>query len=108
MEVKYAVRRADNAQVVVKLQHKPKRFQNREEEFSWRHSTEFMLNLPPSSVVTSLYEVLEDDKSFYIITEKASGMDLHRLCSVEKHFTPHAARTIMQQILAAVAHLHEF
>lgn len=107
MEIKWGKRCSDNQAVVIKLRYKPNCFKSKEEEREWRRGTEFMLNLPQNIGVARIYEVLEDSRAFYIITEKAEGMDLFELLSTEKKFTVHAAREIMFELLQAIAHLHE-
>merc|ERR1719321_3058 len=109
MEIKYAKRHSDQQSVVVKLRHKPHCFQSREEEQEWRRGVDFMLNLPHNIGVARIFEVLEDSRAFYIVMEKADGMDLFELILLAKgrSFTVNAVREILYEVLQALAHLHE-
>merc|ERR1719453_2138764 len=105
MKVHFATRKSDGAEVVVKLRFKPKCFRSKEDEKNWRKSTEYLLNMPDSSHICRLYEVLEDPKTFYIVMEKVSGMDLFE--TLEEENVPVAVgKEILRQLLAAMAHLH--
>jgi serine/threonine protein kinase len=105
MKVHFATRKSDGAEVVVKLRFKPKCFRSKEDERNWRRSTEYLLNMPDSSHICRLYEVLEDPKTFYIVMEKVSGMDLFE--TLESAKVPvEVGREILRQLLAAMAHLH--
>ncbi|CAK0875996.1 unnamed protein product, partial [Prorocentrum cordatum] len=77
MEVRFATRKSDGAQAVVKLRFKPKCFRNREDEKSWRFNTEFLLNVPETLGVARLLDVIEDDKAFYVVMERVGGSDLY-------------------------------
>lgn len=105
MKVHFATRRIDGAEVVVKIRYKPKCFRSKEDERNWRKSTEYLLNMPDSSHICRLYEVLEDPKTFYIVMEKVSGMDLFETLEQE-HVSVDLGREILRQLLAAMAHLH--
>mmetsp|Transcript_40156 Transcript_40156/g.93303 ORF Transcript_40156/g.93303 Transcript_40156/m.93303 type:complete len:94 (-) Transcript_40156:108-389(-) len=59
MKVNFARRREDGCEVVVKIRYKPYCFRSREDERSWRHNTQFLLNMTDNSVAR-FYEVLED------------------------------------------------
>eukprot|EP00746_Dinoflagellata_sp_MGD_P120614 gnl/MRDRNA2_/MRDRNA2_56075_c0_seq1.p1 gnl/MRDRNA2_/MRDRNA2_56075_c0~~gnl/MRDRNA2_/MRDRNA2_56075_c0_seq1.p1 ORF type:complete len:433 (+),score=69.77 gnl/MRDRNA2_/MRDRNA2_56075_c0_seq1:83-1381(+) len=108
MEIRYATRRDDNFKVVVKLRYKPGCFVSKTEEREWRRSTEYMLSLPPCEGVAQLFEVCEDSKAFYIVTELASGMDLYELMhSTTKSLTVEATKEVMLAILKGIAHFHE-
>merc|ERR1719487_2916566 len=105
MKVHYATRKTDGTDVVVKLRFKPKCFRSKEDERNWRRSTEYLLNMPDSTHICRLYEVLEDPKTFYIVMEKVSGMDLFETLEQE-HVSVDVGREILRQLLAAMAHLH--
>lgn len=107
MEIRYARRLADNEEVVVKLRFKPKCFKCKHDEVDWRRGTEYMMNLPATDTVAQIYEVMEDNKAFYIVQEKAEGMDLFELLAQEQQFAVGESKNILQQLLGAVAHLHE-
>jgi serine/threonine protein kinase len=107
MDVKYATRVCDKMTVVVKLRYKPNCFDCIEEEREWRRGTEFMLNLPVNRGVARIFEVLEDSKAFYIITEQAAGKDLFELLSIHRTFSVSAAREILYKLLQGLEHLHQ-
>jgi len=109
MEIKFATRKYDNLKVVIKFRYKPGCFHSETEEREWRLSTDFMLNMPPSEGIAQLYEVLEDNEAFYIVTELAEGMDLFEVIHSKsvQTFSMNAVREIMKPILEAIAHMHE-
>lgn len=63
--------------------------------------------MPSSCGVAHLYEVLEHEEAFYIITEKAEGVDLFEMLAQEGSFPLEASKEIIFQLLEAVAHLHD-
>lgn len=105
MKVHFATRKQDGAEVVVKLRFKPKCFRSKEDERNWRRSTEYLLNMPDNSHIAAIYDVLEDPKTFYIVMEKVSGMDLFETLEQE-YVSVEDAREILRQLLTAMAHLH--
>jgi len=109
MEIKHAKRHSDQQSVVVKLRCKAHCFQSREEEQEWRRGAEFMLNLPHNVGVARIFEVLEDSRAFYIVMEKADGIDLFELILLAKgrSFNANAVREILYEVLQALTHLHE-
>lgn len=107
-EIRSAKRKSDGCEVVVKRRFKPECFSGRAEEREWRSAMELMMNLPSSSGVAQILEVLEDKKALYIVIEKASGVDLRELLNeMQCQFSVHSACEILAQLLEAVAHLHE-
>jgi len=107
MQVRFATRTDDGQRVVVKLRAKRGSFSSSEEEREWRVSTEFMLNLPRSMNIAEIYEVLEDDKAYYVVMEKVEGQDLFETLDSEGRLSVSDCREIIRQLLAAVAELHE-
>eukprot|EP00746_Dinoflagellata_sp_MGD_P014747 gnl/MRDRNA2_/MRDRNA2_132481_c0_seq1.p1 gnl/MRDRNA2_/MRDRNA2_132481_c0~~gnl/MRDRNA2_/MRDRNA2_132481_c0_seq1.p1 ORF type:complete len:335 (+),score=57.81 gnl/MRDRNA2_/MRDRNA2_132481_c0_seq1:102-1106(+) len=108
MEIRYATRKTDNKEVVVKLRYKPGSFINGAEEAEWRRSTHFMLNMPSCEGVALLHEVCEDTLALYIVTELAAGMDLSKVVFESKRsLTVDAVGAIMRLLLEAIAHMHE-
>mmetsp|Transcript_64954 Transcript_64954/g.190560 ORF Transcript_64954/g.190560 Transcript_64954/m.190560 type:complete len:361 (-) Transcript_64954:23-1105(-) len=106
MKVNFATRKADGLQCVIKTRFKPNCFRTREDERSWRHNTEFLLNTPDHLAVARLYEVLEDSKAFYVVMEKVSGMDLFEFLEQEGKPSVDHAKDVMRQLLTGIAHLH--
>jgi len=107
MKVLFATRLSDSLQVVIKVRYKPKCFRSREDERSWRHNTEFLMNLPANVGVATLYEVIEDPKAFYVIMEKVNGMDLFETLEAEGRISMSMAREILRQLLTSLTHLHQ-
>ena len=56
--------------------------------------------------IMQVYEILEDEKNFYIITEYLKGLDLFEHLKVSKTFNESRAKTVVHQILRALAFLH--
>jgi len=106
MQVLHAKHNSTGADVVIKIRFKRESFRNRDEENDWRSSTEFMLNLPSCSNIAQLYEVLEDEKAYYVIMEKVSGRDLFESISGQDLLPLTEVKEIIAQILAALVELH--
>jgi hypothetical protein len=106
MEVIFAKRKSDNAEMVIKTREKSSSFISKEEESDWRKSTEMILNLPKSESIAQIYEVLEDSRTYYVIMEKVHGMDLFELLNSEGRQSTLEAKVILRQLLTAVNDLH--
>jgi len=107
MEVRTATRRGgDREDVVVKIRWKKGSFHGRGEEKAWRANTEVMLNLPPTSSIAQIHEVLEDDVAYYVIMEKVGGMDLFETLQHDGKLSLDEIRDVLRQLLAAVHKLH--
>lgn len=68
-----------------------------------------MLHLPPHMGILPLREVLEDDKHYYVVMERAKGGSL--LGSLLEEFPDgimpeKVVKRVMKEILSAIAHLH--
>jgi len=107
MEVRHAMRLEDGGRVVIKVRGKSGSFSNVEEEKEWRQSMEFMLNLPKSGCRAELYEVLEDEKAYYVVMEKVDGVDLFESLDHEGQFSIMDCREVIRQLLVAVNDLHK-
>ncbi|CAD8215479.1 unnamed protein product [Paramecium octaurelia] len=57
--------------------------------------------------ILKLYELFQDEKYYYIITEYLEGEELFQKIINLKHFTEKIAADYMRQILGAVVHCHE-
>uniref|UniRef100_A0A7S2VKP8 Protein kinase domain-containing protein n=1 Tax=Zooxanthella nutricula TaxID=1333877 RepID=A0A7S2VKP8_9DINO len=106
MQVLHATHNPSSLPVVIKIRIKKDSFRNRQEEDSWRSSTEFMLGLPAGGHIAQVYEVLEDDKAYYVIMEKVSGQDLFESISGQDLPPMSEVQEIVSQILAGLADLH--
>jgi len=58
--------------------------------------------------IVKIYELIEDDKNFYIVSELLTGGELFDRILQLDHFTEQAAACIMYQVLSAVAYCHKF
>lgn len=105
MSVRFAKRKRDGHDCVVKLRFKPGCFHSRSEEKAWRTSMAFLLNMPDNSGIAQVYEVLEDSAAFYVVMEKISGSDLFEALE-GGHVSVDVAREILRQLLEAISHLH--
>lgn len=93
-------------EVVIKVRSKPNCFRSREDERSWRHNTEFLLNMPENLGIARLHDVLEDPVAFYVVMERVSGMDLFETLVAEGKVSARCARDILRHLLASLVHLH--
>jgi serine/threonine protein kinase len=105
--VLFAKRIIDDKEVVVKVREKAKTFRTEEFERSWRHTTEIILNLPRHEHITEIFEVLEDEKAYYVIMERAEGMDLFETLVGPHRPSRPEIQDILRKLLDAVAALHE-
>jgi len=106
MQVMNAIHRKTGHPVVVKIRFKRESFRTREEESEWRQSTEYMLTLPECSNIAQLYEVLEDEKAYFVCMEKVDGKDLFESISGQDLLPVEEVKEILAQILAGLAELH--
>jgi len=58
--------------------------------------------------IVKLYELVEDSKNFYIISELLTGGELFDRILQKDHLTEQGAACIMYQVLSAVAYCHKF
>ncbi|CDW88681.1 protein kinase domain containing protein [Stylonychia lemnae] len=56
--------------------------------------------------IVKLYEIYQDQKNIYLITEYLEGGELFDLILKTKHFNENIAAKIMKQLLSAVAYCH--
>ena len=54
-----------------------------------------------------IYEVFQDDKRFFIVTELVTGGELFEKIIERSHFSEKDAAGIVEQILSAMAYCHE-
>jgi len=120
----FATRLGDGLSVVVKVRRKWARdaqssFSGKGEEADFRASSELMLGLPwhrPGfQYVGRLFEVLEDDSSYFIVMERCQGMDLFdtllgrssgRSRTAKGRFGTDEIRQIIRQLATALGALH--
>mmetsp|Transcript_99835 Transcript_99835/g.253893 ORF Transcript_99835/g.253893 Transcript_99835/m.253893 type:complete len:541 (+) Transcript_99835:105-1727(+) len=106
MQVLNAKQRSNGHEVVVKVRFKKESFQIEGEERDWRSSTEYMLNLPKCTNIAQLFEVIEDEKAYYVIMEKVDGKDLFESIAGQELLPLEESKEIIAQILAGLAELH--
>lgn len=111
MELRHATRASDGSSspvFVVKLRHKNKSFQSKTEEHRWRATTELLLNLKHCDGMAGIIDFLEDQKTYYVVMERALGCDLYETISnlPEKRLPSSEAREVIRELLTAVAELH--
>eukprot|EP00927_Polykrikos_kofoidii_P039703 TRINITY_DN34035_c0_g2_i4.p1 TRINITY_DN34035_c0_g2~~TRINITY_DN34035_c0_g2_i4.p1 ORF type:complete len:368 (-),score=59.33 TRINITY_DN34035_c0_g2_i4:32-1135(-) len=99
--------RRDSLQVVVKRRFKPDCFVSEEEEAAWRHTTEFMLNMPRCEGIAQVFEVFENDEAYFVVNELVEGMDLYEMLDDSGNVEVDVAREIVYQLLEAVHEFHE-
>jgi len=110
----YPVRRAkrisDGLEVVVKKRDKARGHgqskSKEQEEQEWVRSAEMLLNLPASENIAHLYDILEDEKHYYVVMEKAQGCDLAQLIQSGTRIGVKEAVVILYRLLQAVQDLH--
>ncbi|CAH1798334.1 unnamed protein product [Owenia fusiformis] len=56
--------------------------------------------------IVRLYEVLETDNSYYMVTEYVEGESLHDFMNNRKHLREDETRLFMRQVISAVDHMH--
>jgi len=57
--------------------------------------------------IIKIFDLYEDSKNYYLITEYCSGGELFDRIHKLKHFSEKTAASIMKQLLSAVTYLHE-
>jgi len=106
MQVLLATRSRDGMEVVVKTRERSKSFRSAADERDWRATTEVQMNMPPTSTLCRLIEVIQTKNYYYVVMEKVEGQDLHEQMS-EKDLKISDAREVLYQILEALKFLHE-
>lgn len=106
MDVLFANRISDGKEVVIKTRQKSNSFTSKNEEQEWRRSTEMLLNLPESGNIAQVYEVKEDNTTYYVVMEKVDGMDLFEVLHSEGRLPLGETKAILRQLLRAVEDLH--
>jgi len=106
MEVRHAKRVSDNLDVVIKVRTKGNSFVSKDDEQEWRRSTDMLLNLPVSENIAQIYDAMEDSHAYYIVMEKADGMDLFEVLHSEGRIPLGEAKAILRQLIQAVEDLH--
>jgi calcium-dependent protein kinase len=71
-----------------------------------QYEIDILRNLDHPNIV-KLYEVFEDKKSVYIVTELCTGGELFDEILTRKHFNEKDAANVMKQILSSVAYCHD-
>jgi len=103
-EVRKCLHRDTKATRAVKLIKKES--MSSEEEQSFKHEISILKKLDHPNIL-KLYEVFEDDKRYYLVTEMCKGGELFDEIVLKVQFSEKEAATIIQQILQAVAYCHD-
>lgn len=112
--IRHAVRCSDGLKVVVKVRERHRvenelvcgSFQGPEDEAEWRATMERLLSLPRHESIAYCHEVLEDAKRYYVVMDRAMGLDLFEVLSREGELVAVEVQETLRQILSAVAALH--
>jgi len=78
---------------------------NKEEEQSFKYEISILKKLDHPNIL-KLYEVFEDEKRYYLVTELCRGGELFDEIVNKVHFSEKEAATIILQILQAVSYCH--
>jgi serine/threonine protein kinase len=105
MEVLFAKRLSDNEEVVVKTRDKSCSFKADWEEREWRDTTVAQLNMPKIESMCELIAVYETKEKYYVVMERAEGMDLFEHFQ-RGHVSIEDARQILFQMLTALEAMH--
>lgn len=106
IQVLHAKRRLDGEEVVVKIRQKARSFAGKGDEKTWRQCTNALLNLSMHRGIVHVHEILEDSDRYYIVMERVGGQDLFETMCTEGLLPRTEVKVILQQLLAALAHLH--
>mmetsp|Transcript_1056 Transcript_1056/g.1953 ORF Transcript_1056/g.1953 Transcript_1056/m.1953 type:complete len:494 (-) Transcript_1056:28-1509(-) len=102
-EVRKCINRKTRVIRAVKLIRKES--MSKEEEQSFKYEINILKKLDHPNIL-KLYEVFEDDKRYYLVTELCKGGELFDEIVTKVQFSEREAATIIQQILQAVSYCH--
>ena len=73
-----AIRKADGVDVVIKIRSKRRSFRSEQERLDWLRNSKRLLtsNAMGYSNIAQIYEIIETPKKYYVIMERARGVDL--------------------------------
>jgi len=106
MQILHATHKKSGTEVVVKVRAKKGSFKKQGEEREWRQNTEFMLSLPACAHIAKIYEVLENEDTYYVVMEKVIGQDLFETISGQMLLPALEVKEIVAQILLGLVKLH--
>lgn len=78
---------------------------NDNEKVRMKYEIDLLKNLDHPNIV-KLYEVFEDKKYIYLVTELCTGGELFDEIDARKRFNEKDAAVIMKQVLSAIAYCH--
>lgn len=107
MTIQFATPVGKEEQVVIKVRDKRTSFLGRADEANWREQTELMMNLQGCKNVAQIIDVMEDDLFYYVVMEKAGGLDLCEMRGKDGTIEMNDVKEILRQLLAGVAELHD-
>ena len=79
---------------------------SKQQEQSFKYEMNILKKLDHPNIL-KLYEVFEDQKRYYLVTELCKGGELFEEISQKLIYSENEAATIIQQILQAVAYCHD-
>ena len=103
-EVRKCVSRTSKNIRAVKIIKKESMSKEEEESFKQEMATLKRLDHPN---ILKLYEVFEDSKKYFLVTEYCKGGELFDRIVENEHFSEKYAAELMRQMLSAISHLHE-
>lgn len=109
-EVRFAERRSDGLEVVVKTRRKcndeDSSCSTPKDDADWRSAMEFLLNLPHHDGIAATLQVLEDAEAYYVVMERVAGSDLFEVLDSEGRLPVGEIREVLRQLLSGLAVLH--
>jgi len=105
MMVLFGTRLSDGLEVVVKTREKATSFKGNWEEREWRATTTTQLNMPKIESMCEYIAVIETWEKYYVIMERANGMDLFEQMQAVR-IKEEDARHILYQMLRAIDAMH--
>lgn len=101
----FAQHRETGQRVVLKIRNKRSSFAHKLEEAKWRHSMEFLQNLPQSAEISAILDLFEDQNNYYVVMEKVPGQDLYETLR-HGSLSPEEVKEVVKQLLMAINQLH--
>jgi len=103
--VLFGKRLSDGLEVVVKTREKATSFKGNWEEREWRATTTTQLNMPNIESMCEYITVLETWEKYYVVMEKANGMDLFEQMQ-QVRIKEEDTMYILYQMLQAIDAMH--
>lgn len=98
-----ATRKADKAEMVIKIRRKGR---DQRGERTWRQIMSQVNSIGGNRHVLDITEILEDETSFYVAMPKCDGGELFDFLMTAEEVPERECKRIIREILTAVGHLH--